>query len=265
MKKQKIVIVSGATGDLGKAYLEYYANQPNIKCYALTRKEERKQIRGVEYLAINNLEDAITTREQIQKINLDGIEKITLIHPVGKFKFEPEGIPEVDKMRCGIDDEIFRSNVDTFHNIVRTLFEQRRSNSNISLTFTAFGSLSDPHNVPWWGSYTKSKLVLRKEMRELSRVEKLVNSVFINLSSVRTSNESKTRPYADTKYWLSPKEVVERSVSIIENPPQPYVELDLFNPSPEYTSSYYDNFDVLRKKWLNAINGDDENGNKKYQ
>ncbi|MBI5064700.1 hypothetical protein HZA97_00560 [Candidatus Woesearchaeota archaeon] len=254
MKKQKIVIVSGATGDLGRAYLEYYAKQPNISCYGLIRREERNPISGVEYLT-SDLEDAVAVREQIQKIPLKDIAEVILIHPVGKFKFEPNGIPEVDKTGDGIDDDVFTSNVDTFHNIARVILEQREEHPNISVTLAAFGSLSDPYEVPWWGSYTKSKLILRKEMRDLSRIEPAVNSVFMNLSSVKTSKENKTRPYADTKYWLSPEEVVERSVRTIENPQQSYSELDLYNPSPEYTGSYYKNFEELRRKWLREMNG----------
>lgn len=261
MKKQKIVIVSGATGDLGRAYLEYYAKQPNTICYGLTRREEQNPVNGVNYLT-SDLEDAIATKEQIQKIPLADITGVIFVHPVGKFKFEPNGLPEIDKTGDNIDDEIFRSNVDTFHNIARSILEQRERHPNIPVTLAAFGSLSDPYQVPWWGSYTKSKLVLRKEMRDLSRIEPSVNSVFMNLSSVKTSNENKTRPYADTKYWLSPEEVVERSVRTIENPQQSYSELDLYNPSPNYTGSYYKNFDELRRKWLREMNGEKIEGGK---
>lgn len=252
MGKQKLVIISGTTGDLGRAYLDYYSKQSDIICYGLTRREEKYPIRGVTYCN-SNLEDVITTREEIQKISMEGVIEILLIHPVGKFKFETKGLPEVDKIKEGIDDEVFTSNVDTFHNIVKPLIEQRGKYSIVPIKLVAFGSLSDSYNVPWWGSYSKSKLILRQEMRELSRMEPQVESLFVNLSSVKTSNESKTRPSADTKYWLRPEEVVSRSVPVIENMQHSYQEIDLFNPSPEYHVSYYKEYNQLREKWLKEM------------
>lgn len=249
-----VVIISGATGSLGKEYLKYYSKKPGVVCYGLTRREEKSPIKGVRYL-MSNLEDSVATREQIKKINLDKVADVLLIHPVGKFKFESEGIPEVDEIKDGIDDEVFKSNVDTLHNIVRPLIEQRKIYGAFPLKIVAFGSLSDHYHVPWWNSYTKSKLILRQEMRELSKKIPSVKSVFINLCSVKTSNESKTRPYADTKYWLITREVVAKSVQTITNTQRPYLEIDLFNPSPEYHRDYYRNFDELRNKWLREMKG----------
>lgn len=252
MNLHNIVIVSGSTGDLGRAYLNYYSKRKDTISYAIARREEEKPLRDIKYL-ISDLENPIITKENIQKIPLDNANEVLFIHPVGKFKFEKYGIPEIDDIQDGIDDEILKSNVDTFHNIVRPLIEEREKCGIIPLKLVAFGSLSDPYHVPWWGSYTKSKLILRREMRELTRREPSVKSVFVNLSSVKTSNENKTRPYADTKYWISPEEVVAKSVQTIEKTQQPYLEIDIFNPSPKYHSGYYQNFDELRKKWLREM------------
>ncbi len=247
--QQKLVIISGSTGDLGREYLNYYSQQDDTVCYGLTRRDETYPVSGVTYLR-SDLEEAMATREQIQRISLEGVVKILLIHPVGKFKFEANGLPEIDKIEDGIDDEVFTSNVDTFHNIVKPLIEQRGKHSLVPMKLVAFGSLSDSYSVPWWGSYSKSKLILRPEMRYLSRMEPQVESLFINLSSVKTSNESRTRPYADTRYWLKPEEVVAKSTHIIEKMQPPYQEIDLFNPSPIYRESYYRDHDKLRKKWI---------------
>lgn len=248
-KNKQVVIVSGSTGDLGRGYLNYYSQQDGTVCYGLTRRDETNPVSGVTYLR-SDLEDAMATREQIQKVSLGEVVKVLLIHPVGKFKFEANGLPEVDKIEDGIDDEVLTSNVDTFHNIVNPLIEQRGKYGIIPVKLVAFGSLSDSYSVPWWGSYSKSKLILRQEMRELSRMELQVKSLFVNLSSVKTSNESKTRPSADTRYWLRPEEVVGKSVCLIENMQHPYQEIDLFNPSPDYHESYYRDHDKLRKKWI---------------
>src|SRR3989344_8117742 len=157
--ERRLVIVSGATGDLGKAYLQYYSQKPDFVCYGLSRKEEKNPVTGVRYLT-SDLEDSVVTKGQIQKVSLENIVDILVIHPVGKFKFEAQGTPEIDEKKDGIDDKVLQSNVDTFHNIVRPLLQQREEYGVKPLTLVAFGSLSDQYSVPWWGSYSKSKLIL---------------------------------------------------------------------------------------------------------
>lgn len=258
MDKHKLVIVSGATGDLGRAYLDYYSIQNGTISYGLARRDEKNPVSGVTYLS-SNLENAAATKERIDKISLEGVIEVLLIHPVGKFKFEENRALERDQNKDGIDDEVYTSNVDTFHNLVRPLIEQREKYGVVPLKLVAFGSLSDQYNVPWWGSYSKSKLILRQDMRELSRIEPNVESLFVNLSSVETSNEQKTRPYADTHYWLKPEEIVTRSAPIIQNMQHPYQEIDIFNASPHYSQSYYRDFDRLREKWLREMKGGTHN------
>ena len=252
MTQQKLVIVSGSTGDLGKAYLNYYSKRKDTVCYGLTRRDEETPVDGVTYLR-SNLEDAMATREQVRQISLDGVIEVLLVHPVGKFKFESDGTSEIDENKDGIDDEVYKSNVDTFHNIVGPLIGQREVYGSVLLKLIAFGSLSDQYNVPWWGSYSKSKLILRQDMRELSRIEPNIKSLFVNLSSVKTANENRTRPSADTRYWINPEEVVNKSISLIENMQYSYQEIDIFNPSPDYHTRYYQEHDQLREKWLREM------------
>lgn len=251
-KERRLVVVTGATGDLGRSYLEHYSKVTNTLCVGLIRRRESNPIPNVTSL-LTDLQDKSLTEERIKSVHLDGLESIIFIHPVGKFKFEERGVPEVDSLRIGIDNEVLAHNLDTFHNVVRPLLEQRERYGNIPLTLVAFGSLSDPYNVPWWDSYSKSKLVLRKDMRELAGKSLLTKSVFINLSSVRTANEKKTRPFADQTYWISTSEVVKRSVGLIDNPNNPYTELDVFEPSPDYREGYYKDYDALKDKWLHEM------------
>jgi NADP-dependent 3-hydroxy acid dehydrogenase YdfG len=252
MVNKKLIIVSGATGDLGKAYLEHYKNQLDVYCYGLSRRKEETPLNNVTYL-MSDLENEQTTKNQINSIEFQDISKIIYVHPVGKFKFEEKGVPEIDYNNDSIDDEVYQSNINTFHNVVKPLILKR--NKDTPLTLVAFGSLSDFYTVPWWGSYSKSKLILRKDLRELSRLEDKVNSIFINLSSVRTSNEFKTRPYADTKYWISPSEIVTKTRDIIEKSTQKYLEIDVYNESPEYHRDYYNHYEELKEKWKKEMFG----------
>lgn len=244
---KRLVLVSGASGDLGMAYLSHYARQPDTMCYGVARKEVSNPVQGVQYLKADLL-DRDSTRKAIEGISLEDVVKVCLIHPVGRFKYEPEGMPEIDNTHNGIDDEVQASNVDTFHNIVRPLLKLR-GEKQIPLKLVAFGSLSDSYQVPMWGSYSKSKLILRKDMRELARSVPDVKSLFVNLSSVDTENENKTRPFADKTYWIRPNEIATKTVSAIDNGNYPYVEIDAFTPSPKYYERYYRDFDVLRAKW----------------
>lgn len=256
METTKLVLVSGATGDLGRAYLDHFKKESNMRCYGISRRIEAHPLKNVNYL-LSDLENSETTRKQINLIEYEKINSIILIHPVGRFKFEENGLPEFDKNSDSIDDEVYSSNIDTFHNIVRPLIENRDKYGLKPLTLVAFGSLSDSYNVPWWGSYSKSKLILRNDMKELSRLEKKLNSIFINLSSVKTTNEFKTRPYADPKYWVNPKEIVDRTHKLITEMNKNYVELDIFNDCPEYYEGYYKNYTNLKQKWQKEMQGID--------
>jgi len=249
IKTEKLVVVPGATGDLGRGYLNYYSRRQNTICIGLSRKDENNPINSVQYLKAN-LEEPILIKEQIQRNLLERVPNILLIHPVGKFKFERDGTPESDNDCNGIDDEVQSSNITTFQNIVRYLLEKRKEGNISLIKLVAFGSISDPYGIPWWGSYSKSKLMLRRYIRELTRIEPMVQGIFVNLSSINTSNERKLRPFADTTYWLSPNEVVAKSVPIIENSRYQYLELDIFKPCPNYHENYYKEFDALKKEWL---------------
>jgi short-subunit dehydrogenase len=46
---QKLIIVSGATGDLGKAYVKHYSKEKNCLVCALSRREEKNPLKEVNY------------------------------------------------------------------------------------------------------------------------------------------------------------------------------------------------------------------------
>lgn len=250
---QKVIIISGATGDLGKAYVKHYSKEKDCLVYAISRREEKNPLKNVNYL-LCDLEKSKDTEQEVKKISLDGVLEVVLIHPVGRFKFEKNGVPEVKSIEHDIDDEVLKSNLDSFHNIVLPLLNLRKD-KNILIKLVCFGSLSDVYNVPWWKSYSKSKLILREDMRAVSTFEKNLQALFLNLSSVKTFNEHKTRPFADTSFWLSPEEIVERSVPLISSLKENYTEVDLYNHSPEYHEGYYKDFKKLKEKWLKEMNG----------
>lgn len=255
--KNKLAIIAGATGDLGRAYLEHYALLPDVKTYGLLRRDELDPVENVTYLKVD-LENSQLVSENINTISFDDISEIVFIHPVGMFKFEDAGKPEIDLNDDSIDDEVYNSNIETFHNVVRPILEKRSEFGSIPFTAVAFGSLSDKYLVPWWGSYSKSKLLLRKHMADLACIESNIYSVFVNLSSVKTSNEFKTRPYANSTYWISPEKIVEETIAGIHARKYPYSEINSYIPSPDYHLRYYKEHDTLKQKWKREMLGDNQ-------
>jgi hypothetical protein len=238
----KLVIVTGVTGDLGRAYDAHYAADPSVRCVGITRQQDHDNPRW----KIANLLDKREVEYAIRGIPLRGIEEIILIHPVGRFKFEDAMHPIVDQNQDGFDDEVCKSNISTFENVVSSIFDRLGGRM---LTVCQFGSISDRYesHIPFWRSYSHAKNVLRERGQALSALPR-VKSRFFSLSSVKTSAEQKTRLFADMTYWITPQEVVERSVPLIESRAN-YVEAEIFNPDPAYTNNYFLDTDTLYTKW----------------
>lgn len=240
--------MSGASGSLGEAYLDYYRTL-GCDLIGLSRTVPNKKFENVTYFYADLLNQSMV-KNMVHSLNLEGITNITYVHPVGKFKFE-------EKFQ-NLDQKVYDSNVQTFVNLVEPLLElnnpsktdKRRCNINL----VAFGSISDKYNVPFWKSYSYSKNVLRMYMYNLSCQNDDVKSLFINLSSVKTRNESKLRPYANTSYWITTEEIVMRSVkefSFLEK----WKEIDIFNVSPNYSPEIYTNHTKIFERWMEEMYG----------
>lgn len=249
MYMKKLVLVTGAAGSLGEAYLNYFQTFPEYRVVALVRTEGSLKIPEVVSITADLLNSS-EVMKAIEALSLEDISDITLIHPVGKFKFEESGVPENDANNDGIDDEVYASNVITLENILETLLiRMEKEGRVIPLTVCAFGSISSKYDIPYWRSYTRAKNIVRSTLRTLSgNKERKIRGVFVEVSTTDTGNENLLRPHADKTYWLSPKEIVERSVSAIMGS-EPFVELGIYKPWPEFTSNYYENIEQIREKW----------------
>lgn len=241
MANTRLVVISGITGSLGEAYVDYYRKTQN-KVVAISRKIPERTYAGIKYLQADLL-DKRESRRCIGGLLLENITDLLLIHPVGRFKFE-EDFTE-------IDPEIYASNVETLTNLVDPLLE-RQDKPNITLV--AFGSISDKYNVPFWRSYSESKNALRRYIHELAGKEEGIRGVFINLSSVKTRNESKLRPFANTSFWLTPEEIVQRSIQELSSK-EKWKELDIFNLSPEYSPVIYTDHSKVLERWKREMYG----------
>lgn len=245
---KKLVIVSGASGALGQAYLDYFDTAEDTQCVAIARRAVPE--RGVGSSLVLDLLDASTVRSAVEAMNLEGVSNILYIHPVGKFKFEESGFPEADADGDGIDDEVYASNIDTFQNVVGPLLERlQKEQRPIPLTLCAFGSISDKYAIKYWQSYSRAKNILREKMRALAEnAEMKIKSVFIRVSTADTQKERELRPFAETRYWLGTKEIVESSVSSLGDGTG-WTELALFKPMPDFKEEYYRSLPAVREKW----------------
>jgi NAD(P)-dependent dehydrogenase (short-subunit alcohol dehydrogenase family) len=253
MAKKTLVIVSGANGTLGRLYLQRFGSMDGFSCIGIVRQlDAARPFSGIG-IQVDLLDQAQTARE-IQNINLLEIKDIIFVHAVGKFKFEENGRPDLDRNHDGIDDEIYSSNVETFSNVVNPLLArlQREASdrNSIPISVCAFGSVSDKYEVPFWRSFSKAKNILKGILGEMVESSGgFVRGTFINVSSVNTYNENTLRPNADTSGWLQPEDVVEQSLPFILDYSVSWKEIDIFKSVPGFGPHYYRDLKRILKKW----------------
>jgi len=235
---KKLIIVSGANGSLGEEYLKNFSNKSKFFSVGLSRRKPKKTIKNVEYF-FSDLLDLKKLEKEIKQINFEQASEIIFIHPVGEFKFEDNSGKQLDK-------QVYDSNVLTFINVANILLKYLEKDKK--LIFCCFGSVSDKFDVPYWKSYTQSKKELKKIVKKLSQ-SKNIRGVFVNVSTIFTGNENKLRPFADKTYWLKPRKIVEESIKEIIFGKSGFIEIDVFEPDPDFKNDYYLDHGSIYKKW----------------
>lgn len=242
---KKLILIPGATGKMGETFLQKFSKMKDYEVVGITSNQTNKNanLQYANLLKEKDIEDFLS------RIDFSSLEEIILIHSIGPFIFEEKGLPQKDKNKDGIDDKTYELNFLTFKNIVDSLVKKLK-NKNALLTLVAFGSISDRYNVPWWQSYSKTKNILRKFMR--NSINKKTRAVFINVGSTEKEEE---RPFADKKYWLTCKEVVKKSMKSILNKDLFWQEIDIFKPSPDYYEGFFEDHESLKKRWMQDMYG----------
>lgn len=268
LARRRLVVVTGANGAIGRAYLGKLCSAPGTSCIAVSRDEAGVRMNNVDDLYISNLMDEQETQGAMDGISLENVDEVIFLHPVGKFKFEEDG-PENDDDLDGIDDEVLSSNLDTFvfaaDPLIRKVHEQSLQGREVSLVLCAFGSVSDRENPPLWQSYSESKNRLRALMQDAESLNARlrISTVFINVSTVDTGNENILRPNVTEEeklYWLNPEDVVDRSMPTIEQTLQEVTagsherwhEIDIVEHNPEHGEGYYSKEKAL-PRWQRAM------------
>jgi len=234
-------IIAGITGAIGNAYLSHLASGGE-SVIGLARSSRRFWWPNTVRL---DLLDVDGCRRFVRALDLREVDRIVLLHLVGKFDVEWE--------ESSFRQDIWDSNLTTFTNLAALLLEKADTHG-VAVKFVAFGSPSDrePPRKTLWPTFTKSMNEIRRYMEGLSSEH---SGLMVNISSTDTPSERKLRPFADRTRWLSPKEVVERSVVDISSiGGTGHRQIEVFNPDPGF-DSYYDDFGRIKAKWKYEMYG----------
>jgi NADP-dependent 3-hydroxy acid dehydrogenase YdfG len=253
-EKKRLVLVSGASGAVGRAYINLLSDMENTHCIAISRAGAEFDVPNVTQCKADLL-DSEATANAVRGISFDGYDEIIFVHSVGRFKYEQHGLPEIDLNNDGIDDEIYATNIETFVNVIKpvmvSLIEKRKQGEQVNLGMYGLGSLSDKHSVPCWNSYSKSKNILRSLIyHTIKYYPEFVRGMMLNVSTVDTERENELRPNADKEFWLKGSEVAEASLPFILNEQVgSWRELDIYKPSPYFKKGYYENLNEIKRRW----------------
>lgn len=242
MNQKKLIIISGASRGIGKSFLDSYKKEDNTLTIGLNRTGSA----GEKI----DLMDANSAYRLVKDINMSDVSRIVYMHAIGIDKFEPCGKPHIDFDGDGIDDEILSSNYLAFTNLAEPLIDRIKS-EKISMTICNIGSISDIYNVPYWQSFTRSKNKVRQFCKSINYDG--IDSLVFNVSST-LDEEGNTfgRKNIDTTYWQKSSELVEKSITTLDNfykIASNYAEFDFFKFNPSYRTDYFTNLPQLYATW----------------
>lgn len=240
---QKLVLISGASRGIGKAFADYYRTQKNTEVIGIGRSEKK----GLTQL---DLLDEVKTNEFVNNLDLSRTGEIVYMHAVGIDKFEPDGKPQIDQDGDGIDDEVYSSNVTAFMNLAEPLIEKVKQ-TKTPMTICNVGSISDIYGVPYWQSFSRSKNLVRKYLKSLALPN--IKSITLNVSSTLDEDGRKYgRVNADTTYWQSAQELLTKSIGTVEGMREldsAYAEFDFYKHNPNFRPDHFTNLPRLFTLW----------------
>ncbi len=252
---KNMLVVAGARSGIGKAYIDYF--QEDSKVIGITRTEQKYDNENITNL-VCDLTNKDESEKLFGKIDFSRTARVLLVHTVGVDIFECKTYPKIKNINT-INPVIYSTNVNTLKNVCDGLIEKlsqyRNNGKNIALTIVMFGAISDKYNIPFFISFRESKKISKLYIENLTRKYNWVKGFVVNVSTVKTNLTTSVRPYADTKYWLLPKEVVDKSVDKILNQKEHFEEIEIFKFDPNFESDYYFNNDKIYKKWIKEMYG----------
>jgi len=248
-----LVIVAGAAGEIGTEFCRRIISK-KIDCVAILRN---KKI-AIESPFLSQVTCDLTNEKEIEtvfaQVDFGKYQKVVFLHTIGVDKFESRGYPNIKPMDT-IPYDVYDSNVNTFKYLlkycIRKIHElnlQRKSKLKFKIAIIAgSGDRYAPFVIE---SFCEAKFILRQYIHSYIKIyPKWISGLSINVTSTITQSALKVRPYANTKYWLTPKEVVSKSINLLTESFSRYKEVDIIKNHPKFVEGYYENNDLLYEKW----------------
>lgn len=254
MSKKQLVIIAGASGEIGTAFCKKILTHSNMDCIAIFRNH-RTGLQSATLKEVRcNLEDSNSIQEAFKNIDFGSYSRVIYLHTIGVDKFDPRGYPKIKPMKT-IDPQVYETNVNSFKYFLRycvAALSKINKNKKIKTKFrvAVIAGVADKYTPFVIESFCEAKFIVRQYIQSYIHIYPTwFSGLSINISSTITKSALRVRPHANTKYWLTPKQVVEKSFKALISKFNSYREFDIIQPSPEFIQDYYINNELLYKKW----------------
>jgi len=254
--KKYLVIIAGAAGEIGSWYSKTLSDK-GIEVIAIVRNKKLPFISPLISEIICHLDNKKDIESKFNNISIEDYQEIIYLHTIGVDKFDPRGYPDVQPMET-IDPEVYATNVNSFKYLMRYLIQRiglynKSNKNNTQLKIAMIGGVADKHAPFVIESFCEAKYIIRQYIQSQVNIHpEWVSGLSINVTSTLTKSALEVRPHADTKYWLKPNEVVERSIEILLanfTNRDGYAEIDIIKELPHFIQGYYENDQMLYDKW----------------
>lgn len=253
MNKQ-LFIIAGAAGDIGSEYCKKIIEN-NIDCIGIVRTKKVCIQSNYFQEIICNLDDEAEIEKTFSKIDFSQYSQITYFHTIGVDKFDPRGYPHIKPMKT-IDPEVYNTNVNSFKYLLKFCINKinninlKNKNNEIKFQIAILAGIGDKYTPFVIESFCEAKFIIRQYIQSyINLYPDWVSGLSINISSTITQSALRVRPYADTEFWLKPREVVDQSYKKLISDYNSFEDLDIMKYSPHFMKDYYRNNQLLYDKW----------------
>jgi hypothetical protein len=254
MKTNKtLIVIAGAAGEIGTSYSKKLVEE-GVDVVAIIRNKKVEGIKANNFVQVKcNLDDSVSIKEAMVQIDIESYEKVTFLHTIGVDKFNPRNYPNISKLET-IDPDVYDTNVNSFKYLLRYLMKRvataNDSGKSISMKTAIIAGVADKYAPFVIEDFCEAKLILRGYMRSYVDIfPEWFSGLAINITSTVTKSALAVRPNAETKDWLTPEGVVERSFDELRSDVLGYKEIDIVKFSKNFIAGYYENDDLLYNKW----------------
>lgn len=256
-----LVIINGATGDIGSACFARFSRERDTDIIGLSRQAlpanafcVNGQLPDATLIcSLGDISEQEDCKNFVKKIQKDIYAQIIYIHAVGVYPVELDNTGNIavsnDDDNDGVDDRVEKLSHDAFFAMTRAL-----EDFGLPVRALILGSIADKFTPlvhrSWWTVMGKVKEKMKNEV-----VQKNTVSFFVlNISSVMSPRELITRPFvfqntnADGSFWLMPHEVAEEVALLMFSKKHGFVEEELFHNADYYEEDYFSDIKYTQRR-----------------